>query len=342
MTISLNGSTGIVTPEVEGRVIDENGFQVFGGDPENRIINGAFDFWQRGTSSTALGYVAADRWVNERIGGTVTMSRQSHTVGGKFGVNSPQFYLRQSVSGQSAVGDLAKVVQVIENVSSYQGNTITVLGWARRSSGSGNMTIEGEQYFGSGGSPSAGVFSISPTTITLTTSWTPFAAVITVPSITGKTLGTNGNDSLCINFWTSAGSDFNARTNSLGLQTIGVDLWGIHIKRGTHTAAATDFYKAPELGPELARCQRYYSLVQVATFGYNPSAFVITTGETIVFPTEMRAVPSLAHVSAISSTGITARTLQEATVRGARVLFTTVAGGASIGDNSIYSADAEL
>jgi hypothetical protein len=82
-----------------------------------------------------------------------------------------------------------------------------------------------------------------------------------VPSIAGKTLGTNGNDNLAINLWTSGGSDYNARTNSLGLQTIGVDLWGVHIKVGTHTTAATDLYKQPELGPELARCQRYFEVL---------------------------------------------------------------------------------
>jgi hypothetical protein len=84
---------------------------------------------------------------------------------------------------------------------------------------------------------------------------------MSVPSITGKTLGTAGNDGFVVNFWTSAGSEFNARTNSLGLQTIGVDLWGVHIKVGTHTTAATALYKQPELGPELARCQRYYEVL---------------------------------------------------------------------------------
>jgi hypothetical protein len=262
-------------------------------DPENRIINGAFDFWQRGTSSTSGGFVAADRWRNIIVGGTVTQSRQSHTVGDKFGVNNPQFYLRQTVSGQSASSHAARSQQTIEGVRAYAGETITVLGWARRSSGSGNMVIEGEQFFGTGGSPSAGINAISPTTITLTTSWAPFAAVITVPSITGKTIGTDGNDFLALAFWTSAGSDYNARTNSLGLQTIGVDLWGVHIKVGTHTTAATDLYKQPELGPELARCQRYFLRLnaggRIGVGGWNSS----TSADIAVnFPVEMRIVPA--------------------------------------------------
>ena len=235
-------------------------------DPENRIINGAFDFWQRGTSFTTLVY-GADRWINTLDGGTVTMSRQSFTLGDTLGSNSPTYFLRQTVSGQSLASHAANVVQRIEGVRSYAGQTITLLGWARRSSGSGNMAVDGFQFFGTGGSPS-GVVSLTPQTVTLTGSWAPFAVTLSVPSITGKTLGTDGNDFLAIRFWTSAGSDFNANTNSLGLQTIGVDLWGIHIKLGTHTTAATALYKQPELGPELARCQRYYEILPIAPAGF--------------------------------------------------------------------------
>jgi hypothetical protein len=226
-------------------------------DPENRIINGAFDFWQRGTSSTANGYGSADRWANARDGGTVTQSRQAFALGDTFGNNNPTYFLRQTVSGQTLSGHRAHIVQNIEGVRSYAGQTITVLGWVRRSSGSGNMAVEAEQKFGTGGSPSSSVAGIGVTTVTLTASWAPFAVTMSVPSVSGKTLGTNNNDYLSLNFWTSAGSELNSRTNSLGIQTIGVDLWGVHIKVGTHTTAATDLYKQPERGPEFARCQRY-------------------------------------------------------------------------------------
>jgi hypothetical protein len=237
-------------------------------DPENRIINGAFDFWQRGTSFTANAY-GADRWINGVAGGTVTMSRQAFTLGDTLGSNSPTYFLRQTVSGQSTSSQLALVSQRVEGVRSYAGQTITVLGWARRSSGSGNMALNVEQAFGTGGSPSSGVYGAGQT-VTLTSSWAAFALTFSVPSIAGKTLGTNGNDYLALNIWTSGGSDYNSNTNSLGLQTIGVDLWGVHIKVGTHTTAATDLYKQPELGPELARCQRYYEVLPLQTsINYN-------------------------------------------------------------------------
>jgi hypothetical protein len=271
-------------------------------DPENRIINGAFDFWQRGTSFGGNAY-GADRWYNNGSGGTVTQSRQAFTVGDTLGSNSPTFFLRQSISGQTLSSHQASIIQGIEGVRSYAAQTITVLGWARRSSGTGNMAVEAVQYFGTGGTPSSTVTGISPTTVTLSGSWAAFAVTITVPSITGKTIGTNNNDYLGLNFWTSAGSDFNARTNSLGLQTIGVDLWGVHIKVGTHTTAATDLYKQPELGPELARCQRYYELIDVGGglpfFGISDNQ---SRSQGVPFKVQKRTNPVIGQKSAFSWT----------------------------------------
>ena len=274
-------------------------------EPENRIINGAFDFWQRGTSFTTNVY-GADRWFNGVSGGTVTMTRQSFTVGDTLGTNNPTYFLRQTVSGQTLASQYAVTIQLIEGVRSYAGQTITVLGWARRSSGSGNMAVEPVQSFGTGGSPSSAVL-ITPQTVTLTSSFAPFALTFTVPSITGKTLGTDGNDYINVNFWTSVGSDYNARSNSLGLQTIGVDLWGIHIKLGTHTTDAVNLYMQPELGPELARCQRYYH--QDAAVGVDAhavsAAFAVGT---YYLPVTMRVVPIISQTGSVLQSGGTAQT----------------------------------
>ncbi len=298
-------------------------------DPENRIINGAFDFWQRGTSHSTIGFGSADRWAQFLAGGTATMSRQGFPAGFTIGSNNPSFYLSQSVSGQTLASHYAQVVQLIEGVRSYAGQTITVLGWARRTSGSGNLAVEAIQSFGTGGSPSANVTGTGQT-VTLTGSFAPFAVTISVPSITGKTIGTNGNDYLALIFWTSAGSDFNSRTNSLGLQTIGVDLWGIHIKLGTHTTAATDLYKAPELGPELARCERYYWFRNGIISGEYAAGGIAYD---VQFPTTMRT--SSPSVSFTSTNGVFST--QVVGNRGAYFYYT----GTSFGTGNII-VDAEL
>jgi hypothetical protein len=257
---------------------------------ENRIINGDFGIWQRGTSFTIVQF-GADRWINNLSGGTVTQSRQAFAVGDALGSTQPVFYLRQAVSGQTLSSQFASTVQRIEGVRTYAGQTVTLLGWAKRSSGTGNMAVEASQSFGTGGSPSAAVTAISPTTVTLTGSWAPFAIVLAVPSVSGKTLGTDNNDYLSLNFWTSAGSDFNARTNSLGVQTIGVDLWGVHIRVGTWAAADADLYRPRDPGTELALCQRYYEVFS-ATAGINGSYI-----NGYSFPVTKRAVPTITVIA---------------------------------------------
>ncbi len=229
-------------------------------DDDNKIINGAFDFWQRGTnfdSGTYLGYTA-DRWVLNRVGGNASIARASNTLGTLFGQNSPQYYMTSGVANQSAVSDVAYIEQRIEDVRSYSGQTVTILGWSRRIFGAGNISFGLVQWFGTGGSPSAAVAAGNAQVVTLTTSWQPFAVVINVPSISGKTLGTNPDNALLFRTFLSAGSNFNTQSGSLGIQTMSVDLWGIHIKPGTHTTDAVNLYRAPEQAHELVRCQRYY------------------------------------------------------------------------------------
>ena len=301
-------------------------------DPENRIINGAFDFWQRGTSFTTSGY-GADRWGNSFSGGSCTMSRQSFALGDTLGSSSPTYYLRQSVSGQTLASHLAVVQQLIEGVRSCAGQTITVLGWARRASGSGNMAVSVTQNFGTGGSPSA-VVDVAGQTVSLTGSFAPFAVTFAIPSVTGKTLGANGNDWLGVNFWTSAGSNFNAQTNSLGLQTIGVDLWGVHIKLGTHTVDAVNLYKQPELGPELARCQRYYEVG-----GASSTSSTTSSGGwygTAQFKVTKRASPTMSVNANIAGTltGFLNGSMSTATT-----VHTVSTGGVAY---SLWVADAEL
>ena len=260
-------------------------------DNENRIINGDFGIWQRGTSGTANSAPVADRWFNGAALGTITQSRQAFALGDTFGVNGPTYFLRQSVVPIVGPSHFAATSQRVESVRSYAGQTITVLGWARRFSGAGDMTVEGSQGFGTGGSPSAGVLGINPTTVALSTSWETFAVVMNVPSVTGKTLGTDGRDSFNLNFWTSAGSDLDARTNNLGIQTIAVDLWGVHIRVGTWAAADAALYRARDPGTELALCQRYYEAFS-ATAGINGSYI-----NGYSFSVTKRATPALNVVS---------------------------------------------
>jgi hypothetical protein len=77
---------------------------------------------------------------------------------------------------------------------------------------------------------------------------------VAVPSISGKTIA--AGSSLIWYLWTSSGTDFNSFTNSLGLQTATIDIWGLQIEAGN---VATAFQTATgTLQGELAACQRYF------------------------------------------------------------------------------------
>ena len=307
---------------------------------ENRIINGDFGVWQRATSGTANGYTAADRWGNVFVGGTVTQARQAFALGDALGLTQPIYSLRQTVSGQTLSTQYANTVQRIEGVRSYAGQTITVLGWVKVTSGTANMAVEAVQNFGTGGSPSANVNGISPTTVALTTSWAPFAVVMAIPSVSGKTLGSGNNDYLALNFWTSAGSDYNARTNSLGLQTIGVDLWGIHIRVGTWTAADAALYRPRDPGTEFSLCQRYY-WKGLCRCRFRAAVVSDVGSDSHLFPVQLRAAPNAQFVSNSYTNNVASVNVANPTADG--FAFEVVAN--AVGDTfrgDIYGFDSEL
>ena len=117
------------------------------------------------------------------------------------------------------------------------------------------MSIELAQNFGTGGSPSSAVNTYAGQ-VTLSTSWARYSVTIAVPSISGKTLGTAGDDHLRLNLMCSAGTTFNARSGSLGVQNNTFQFWGIQLEASN---VATAFQTATgTLAGELAACQRYY------------------------------------------------------------------------------------
>ena len=333
--------TDAILDSLGGNTTTVNGVLLNAGtiEPDDRIINGDFGVWQRGVFSLSTFVYGADRWVNAVIGGSVVQSRQAFDIGDTIGVNSPTYFLRQIASGQTLATHYAATVQRIESVRSYAGQTITVLGWARRSSGAGNMSIDADQVFGTGGTPSGNVLGINQNTVALTASWVPFAAVMSIPSISGKTLGTNSDDYLGINFWISAGSSYNTRTNSLGFQTIGVDLWGIHIKRGIHTVDAVNLYRPRDPGTELLLCQRYCSTAVVGSQSTTANVAMTVPWSTKV---TMRVSPTI-NVTLPAFGAINASVTQDIVSSPDGGYFTIVAtagGGYVVGRK--YLLDAEI
>jgi hypothetical protein len=159
---------------------------------KNKIINGDFGIWQRGTSFTpsAAWNYNADRFAMYCAGSghTPVVSRQTFTPGtapvaGYEGL----YFWRYSQAAAGSGNTTNNIAQRIENVQTFANQQVTLSFWGKADA-SRTVTSEFYQEFGSGGS--VGV-TTSIGSHSFTTSWQRFTATVTVPSISGKTVGTN-------------------------------------------------------------------------------------------------------------------------------------------------------
>ena len=151
----------------------------------NKIINGSMEVAQRGTSSTANGYVSLDRWYVNQSGGSTTFSQETFAAGSE--LDSLKNYAKLAVSTSS---DYTSIRQRIEDVRTVPAGSITVSFWAKGTAPSGDLSVFFSQSFGSGGSTEV---DGTPQTVTLTSTWQRFSLTFTVPSISGKTIGTGNS-----------------------------------------------------------------------------------------------------------------------------------------------------
>jgi hypothetical protein len=304
----------------------------------NKIINGNFDVWQRGTSQTSGGYVSADRWFCGHGGSTKTASRQAFALGQTDVPNNPKYFMRHVVTSVAGAGNLVNMHHRIEGVETLAGKTATLSFWAKADS-SKNIAVDFRQYFGTGGSPSSDV-DFNPQKIALTTSWAKYTITVDIPSVSGKTLGTDNNDYLRLIFWFDAGSDYDAQTDSLGQQSGTFDIAQVQLEEG---AAATPFEQRP-IGMELNLCQRYYAH-EVAT---NATGYATGSGQTarcgtqVNFPVALRTADwTSSHITNQSGTVNNTPNLNVRTVNGASIYWTATGAGSTWWSGQI-SYDAEL
>ena len=268
---------------------------------KNKIINGDFNINQRAFSSTTTdGTYGFDRWLFGRSGdGTTTCSAQTFTPGtapvsGYEAAN----YVRIVTTGQTTSSSYTLLVQRVEDVRTLAGQTVTVSFWAKANSGTPSITVELQQNYGTGGTASSDLYKSK---IAITTSWARYSVTIALNSLTGKTIGTGS--SLAAALWVSAGSNFNSRLDSLGLQANTFDIWGVQVEAGS---VATPFQTATgTLAGELAACQRYYVRFNAATayqkFGEGVAASTTVAYIAMPLPVEMRVVPTAIDASAANT-----------------------------------------
>lgn len=262
--------------------------QIQGNAGRNLLHNPLFNVQQRGQGSWSVGYTA-DRWI---IGSSidvcsaqiVNFNDAGRAQVGDEAANSALLFTFTGTSNAAALSDFA---QPIENVRRLAGKTVTVSFWASCSTGTLKCGVNIDQYFGSGGSPSANVNNAGQS-VTLSTTLSRYIFTFTMPSIAGKILGTNGNDASWLQFWGSAGSNYAIRSGNIGVQSGAITIWGVQLEIGT---VATQLEKLdPRI--DLANCQRFYAFETFQVAGNYP--IVNNAGCTAYpLPTKMRASPAV-------------------------------------------------
>jgi hypothetical protein len=267
---------------------------------KNKIINGDFGIWQRGTSFSNPSSDAynADRFKlsYDGTGATRTVSQQSFTAGTApvAGYEGTYFY-RCATTVAGTGNTLIWMKQFIEDVRTFAGQTATLSFWAKADTSRTLPNIGFEQYFGSGGS--ASVYS-DTANVAITSSWARYSLTIAIPSISGKTLGTGNALIAFIKFPT-------------GIATI--DIWGVQVE-ASNTATAFQTATGTIQG-ELAACQRYYyrntAGVAYANFATGQATSTTATTVYIAYPVTMRIAPS-----AIETTGTSANYIMVTAIGG--------------------------
>jgi hypothetical protein len=300
----------------------------------NKIINGNFNIWQRGTSQTSSGYGSADRWFAFNSGSTKTASQQAFDLGQTDVPGNPKYFMRHVVTSVSGASNSVQFIQRIEDVRTLAGKTATLSFWAKADS-SKNIAVEFVQSFGTDGSPSSSILGIESQLIAITSSWSKYIVTVDIPSISGKTLGTNNSDSLALVFWFDAGSSFNSRSASLGQQSGTFDIAQVQVEEGS---VATPFEQRP-IGMELSLCQRYYEASRMFIQGAHTVQFTMGTMgnflvEKRVSPTvSLTLISSGAYASSLGVQGLSTKSV------GFNAVFSANAGAYAFVD---YTANAEL
>lgn len=209
---------------------------------KNALVNSVgFPITQRGNNipySTA-GW-CADRWFySPGTGVTGNVAPITQTPGSANGFAMNQLNWTRTVVGSNP----SVLITTVEHVSTFAGQVVTLSAFAVTGGGLVDFQPSITQDFGTVGSPSGPVTQTGPMW-TASTTPTVFTWTVTLPSVSGKTFGTDYTR-LMVNFTRPITG--NGQTGILAFQAV-------QLERGTR---ATEFEVRP-IATELVLCERYY------------------------------------------------------------------------------------
>lgn len=300
---------------------------------KNLIINGGFDYWQRGIQSSSSDVVGcADRW--HQYFSASTGASWSQTVLNPGDVPGLSYGIAVTGSLTDNATGYVMTRHLIEDVRNLAGQIITLSFYAK---GSTSGTI-GARYFQHPGSGGSSVVHGGGTYIPITTSWQRYSVTWITPSISSYTIGTSSHFAITID--KNLGTNYSNQFGYTGTQinfTGTLYISGAQIEYG---ANATPFTRSGgSMAGELLNCQRYYNRIGYSsgnTLYFAPGVTISTSRalSNLSLPVVMRVMPSMSNTNLsimanTSGTNYTVTSLSPYQVSGNQLTVDTSIGSAS-------------
>lgn len=289
MLLHANGNVSMITSNttlfVGNTAISNAGISVGGAaiNPlatgmRNRIINGAMQIWQRGTSNTGTPSTVcttADRWAFYSPSSSMTSSQSTSAPTGF------QYSLKVQRPASAVTTTAIYAYQVVESVNMLDmaGQTVTLSFWAKAGANFSpvgnvftaviNTGTVADQGAASGLGGWTGAATPGVLNQTLTTTWTNYSVTCVIPA--------NALELDVVFYYNPTG-------------TAGADdafyITGVQLEVGS---VATPFERRL-YGQELALCQRYFCALYPSRPAWCSTSFVMIP---ITWPVSMRTVPTV-------------------------------------------------
>ncbi len=265
---------------------------------KNLIINGAMDFWQRGTSFTPISLAAysADRWSNTYSGTNIYFNIDRDT---DVPTKEYAYSLKATQGTTTATPNEYGMRYRIEQLDARRltGKNITVSFWYKTNL-TGSHYVRTSTISGVGSTDSATTFTVSNSDTWQRVVWTGSTTFLNITDWTGAE-----------NSW-GAYLDFGFKGAIGGQTSIPINSYfkvtGVQLEIGS---IATPFSRtAGNIQGELAACQRYFIRYAAESIfsRYGVGLNYATNQSTILMhlPVEMRALPTLATTGTPASYAI--------------------------------------
>jgi hypothetical protein len=289
---------------------------------KNKLINGNFDIWQRGTTFAFVNPTSqpdrytADRWKLVNSGGS-TSDRLNVRVNrvpiGLGEMNGSSVYSKYGMEFDIGTGGYTNdsqtyLYQRVEGIENLSNGYATISFYAKASVGNARLGVGFRRDFGGGTAPDYLTTGVEPNSqkqsgfvVSVPTSWQKFTYTFRLPDSKGGVVGASGTDGPEIKFFVRAGSTYAGKdiSEEINPTIAGVNNYKIYLAQ-VQLENGQDYTSFELVNPqtEFDRCMRYYQTTSTlspyknlstgSALDNNDAVSVETTVFTPRYPVEIR------------------------------------------------------